>query len=596
MSISLYIALYYNLLLLLVVYIAIQPVRAETVRQPYINNQIFSLALLLIVYVHVTFRPTDYHYFGDTSAYAMAFQKKAFYGTVAIRDRDIGFEYLTYWLSQLVNLKGYWFVLCSLYILPVFFALKKRFKQQYAVALVLFVCSLSFWGYGVNGLRNGIATSLVIFSFLVPNNDIKRIPVWIIACLFHQSVMLPIGCFLLTRLSNNPKHYLYLWGTFFLLMLVARDSFSTLLTNIPWFEQDKRMSEYLNMSYKGMEQMFSNIGFRWDFIIYSLIPIIAGVKYIYTYCYEDKLFIRLFNTKQVFTPVYNRKNLIGNLYQSLLSQTYKNFEWIIVDDGSTDDIDEIIKSYQNEDRILIRFIKQENGGKHRAINNGVLHAKGELFYIVDSDDYLTKDSIERIVFHYQYIKNNDKFAGVCGMKCFPDGSRIGKEVTWKILKDSWINYWIIKNIKGDVAFVFKTSVLRNYLFDDIPGEKFCAESLVLNRIGKNYLMLFFNEKIYIAEYLSDGLSVSSIKNRMNSPNYAMRIYSEMASLDIPYLKKIKAHINYWRFAPCSKLKMKNKIKQIGISSYIIFMPIGYLFHMKDKKNNYIDIRHVGSKR
>lgn len=277
-------------------YIAIQPVRAETVRQPYINNQIFSLALLLIVYVHVTFRPTDYHYFGDTSAYAMAFQKKAFYGTVAIRDRDIGFEYLTYWLSQLVNLKGYWFVLCSLYILPVFFALKKRFKQQYAVALVLFVCSLSFWGYGVNGLRNGIATSLVIFSFLVPNNDIKRIPVWIIACLFHQSVMLPIGCFLLTRLSNNPKHYLYLWGTFFLLMLVARDSFSTLLTNIPWFEQDKRMSEYLNMSYKGMEQMFSNIGFRWDFIIYSLIPIIAGVKYIYTYCYEDKLFIRLFNT------------------------------------------------------------------------------------------------------------------------------------------------------------------------------------------------------------------------------------------------------------------------------------------------------------
>ena len=218
MSISLYIALYYNLLLLLVVYIAIQPVRAETVRQPYINNQIFSLALLLIVYVHVTFRPTDYHYFGDTSAYAMAFQKKAFYGTVAIRDRDIGFEYLTYWLSQLVNLKGYWFVLCSLYILPVFFALKKRFKQQYAVALVLFVCSLSFWGYGVNGLRNGIATSLVIFSFLVPNNDIKRIPVWIIACLFHQSVMLPIGCFLLTRLSNNPKHYLYLWGTLFMFM------------------------------------------------------------------------------------------------------------------------------------------------------------------------------------------------------------------------------------------------------------------------------------------------------------------------------------------------------------------------------------------
>ena len=76
--------------------------------------------------------------------------------------------------------------------------------------------------------------------------------------------------------------------------------------------------------------------------------------------------------------------------------------------------------------------------------------------------------------------------------------------------------------------------------------------LVLNRIGKKLpYVIFLMKKIYIAEYLSDGLSVSSIKNRMNSPNYAMRIYSEMASLDIPYLKKIKAHINYWRF--CSLL-------------------------------------------
>ena len=84
--------------------------------------------------------------------------------------------------------------------------------------------------------------------------------------------------------------------------------------------------------------------------------------------------------------------------------------------------------------------------------------KENYFYIVDSDDYLTKDSIERIVFHYQYIKNNDKFAGVCGMKCFPDGSRIGKEVTWKILKDSWINYWIIKKYKRGCCVCFlKTS-------------------------------------------------------------------------------------------------------------------------------------------
>ena len=85
------------------------------------------------------------------------------------------------------------------------------------------------------------------------------------------------------------------------------------------------------------------------------------------------------------------------------------------------------------------------------------------------------------------------------MKCFPDGSRIGKEVTWKILKDSWINYWIIKNIKGDVAFVFKTSVLRNYLFDDIPGEKFCAESLVLKPYWKKITLCYFLIKKYTSQ-------------------------------------------------------------------------------------------------
>ena len=296
MNPSLYIALYYNLLLLLVVCVAVQPARSQTVARPYVDNRTLCLVLLLIVFVHFVFRAIDYRYFGDTAAYAARFQKYARYGVSETLGKDPVFGYLTYLLSQFVSLKVYWFVMCSLYMLPVYYALKKQFKQQYAVALMLFVCSFSFWGYGVNGIRNGIATSLVIFSFLMPKDDIKRIPVWIIACLFHKSVLLPVCCFLLTRFSNKPKHYLCVWGLFFLLMLVAHDTFSNLLMSIPIFEQDERMATYMNMSTEDTEGMFSHTGFRWDFFIYSLIPIVAGVKYIYSLSYKDTLYIRLFNT------------------------------------------------------------------------------------------------------------------------------------------------------------------------------------------------------------------------------------------------------------------------------------------------------------
>ena len=97
----------------------------------------------------------------------------------------------------------------------------------------------------------------------------------------------------------------------------------------------------------------------------------------------------------IFTPTYNRAYIIGKLYGSLLEQTDRNFEWLIVDDGSTDNTRELIGSFIREDRISIRYFRQENGGKHRAINRGVREAAGELFFIVDSDDQLTPEAVAR---------------------------------------------------------------------------------------------------------------------------------------------------------------------------------------------------------
>ena len=100
----------------------------------------------------------------------------------------------------------------------------------------------------------------------------------------------------------------------------------------------------------------------------------------------------------VFTPTYNRGYIIDNLFQSLKRQSYTDFEWIVIDDGSDDDTENMFQKFQSVDNgFPIIYKKVNNGGKHRAINTGLNLAKGELFFIVDSDDYLTDSALERIV-------------------------------------------------------------------------------------------------------------------------------------------------------------------------------------------------------
>ena len=117
----------------------------------------------------------------------------------------------------------------------------------------------------------------------------------------------------------------------------------------------------------------------------------------------------------VFTPTYNRGYAIEKLYRSLQRQSFKDFEWLIVDDGSTDNSEELIKNWICEENDFpIRYYKQENGGKCRAINRGLDLACGKLFFTVDSDDYLTDNALERINYWENTIANQPGFCGVAG--------------------------------------------------------------------------------------------------------------------------------------------------------------------------------------
>lgn len=284
----------------------------------------------------------------------------------------------------------------------------------------------------------------------------------------------------------------------------------------------------------------------------------------------------------VFTPTYNRGYVIENLYRSLCSQTLFDFEWLIVDDGSIDATEDIIKDFIAENKITIRYFKQKNVGKHIAINKGVKEARGDLFFIVDSDDFLVETTIERLNFYYNQIKDDVTFAGVSGNRITFDGNRIGGDVGYDVIDCSPLDLRFKYHIKGDMAEAFKTRVLREYPFPVFANEKFCPEAMVWNRLSSKYCLRYFNEGIYRCEYLPDGLTAKIVQLRMQSPLASMLYYSELYHMSIPFLQKLKAAINFWRFSFCSKESFTYKIKQIGFVSLFIY-PLGLLFHLKDSK-------------
>lgn len=292
----------------------------------------------------------------------------------------------------------------------------------------------------------------------------------------------------------------------------------------------------------------------------------------------------------VFTPAYNRAHLLPRLYDSLCKQTFKDFEWVVVDDGSTDGTAELFHLNENVNdnenpsifpsfnSFKVRYYYQENGGKHRAINRGVQEAKGELFFIADSDDMLPPDALEIVARQYEGIKDDKSYAGVCGLDATFDGKIIGSGLPFGVIDDTSI---VIRNkygVTGDMKEVFRTDVLKEFPFPEIEGERFCPEVLLWNRIATKYKLRYFNQIVYLAEYQDDGISAGIVKARMTSPIASMMTYQEMTQyIDVPLKEKVKAAINYWRFRFCSDAKEKPALKWW----YHWTMPLGWGMHLRD---------------
>lgn len=222
----------------------------------------------------------------------------------------------------------------------------------------------------------------------------------------------------------------------------------------------------------------------------------------------------------VFTSTYNRGYKLPKLYKSLLNQTSKDFEWVVINDGSTDNTNELFKEWIKTDiGFSIRYEEVPNGGKHRAINRAVNMSGSEGFFIVDSDDYLLEDAIEKANAWFSEIENDESFAGVSGLKGQSKDEPIGGFGNYSSEYIDCNNLQRhLYNLLDDKAEIYKRSILRKYPFPEFEGENFLAESVVWDHIAREgYKLRWHNEVIYIAEYLEDGLSASSDRKFMDNP-------------------------------------------------------------------------------
>lgn len=285
----------------------------------------------------------------------------------------------------------------------------------------------------------------------------------------------------------------------------------------------------------------------------------------------------------VFTPTYNRAKLLPRLFESLCAQTCTDLEWLIVDDGSTDNTEEVVGNFikDHKQSFPIQYIRKENGGKHSAINLGAKEAKGELFLIADSDDKLPGNAIADIAKVYETIKGDSSYAGVCGLDEDFNGKIIGNGLPQDIIDASSLDIRYRFGVTGDLKEVFRTKVMREFTFPETKGERFCPEALVWNRIAGKYKLRFFNKAVYSVEYQQGGLTANIVRIRMNSPMASMMTYAEMTEYpSVPLMQKMRAATNYWRFRFCATDK-KAPMPQLA-AKWFWTKPIGWLMHKKDK--------------
>lgn len=285
----------------------------------------------------------------------------------------------------------------------------------------------------------------------------------------------------------------------------------------------------------------------------------------------------------IITPTYNRGNLLNKVYDSLLKQTNKNFIWLVIDDGSSDDTRNVIDKFINDSKINIQYIYKQNGGKHTALNVAFKNLNTELATILDSDDVLTNDAVETIDSYNVKYKNDNTLCGFCFLKGYSNNKSVTSYPDDEN-KANYNDYIINSGISGDKCEVFKSSMLEKYSFDEFKDEKFLAEGYLWSQISEKHDMVFINKIIYICEYLEDGLTKSGRTLRLKNPLGGKRHAEEYLNKKYNIKVRFKNALLYIVYAKQSKTKIEfKKARILLIIAYVPALLLKFYWNKKYMK-------------
>jgi glycosyltransferase involved in cell wall biosynthesis len=281
----------------------------------------------------------------------------------------------------------------------------------------------------------------------------------------------------------------------------------------------------------------------------------------------------------VFTPTFNRAHLLPRLYESLCSQTNKDFIWLVIDDGSNDVTEEFMKEWQAENKIQIQYKYKENGGMHTGHNLAYATIQTELNVCIDSDDWMPKDAIDLILNRWNSLKDKSNIAGIIGLDADKEGKIIGKKIPDPLFKGNLNALYQKHKVTGDKKLVLRTDVVRKYPpYPEYEGEKLVPLGLLYLMIEKDFDYIYANEVYCIVEYQEDGSSNSILKQYKQSPRgfaYARITQKKHSNSVILDLKNSMHLVSSAFFAKDFSLLVKGT----KVYQNILMIPFGLLLHI-----------------
>lgn len=287
----------------------------------------------------------------------------------------------------------------------------------------------------------------------------------------------------------------------------------------------------------------------------------------------------------VLTPTYNRAYILPKLYASLCKQSYTNFEWLIIDDGSNDNTKELVEAWQNKNNSFsIVYKKKENGGKPRAINYGMNFTKGKFVFLVDSDDWLHSDALEKMFKWCEEIESDPTIIGVGAARGYPNGEYM-KGRPPKVNELGYVDATNLERSKydldADMCEAYKTEVFKKFPMAEWKGEKFAPEQIAINEIAlAGYKVRWHSDIIYVCDYLEDGLTKGSgLLEKRNPMGYAMMYNHKLLYPELTVKQKYNAtcqHIALSIYGKHPKYIFKSKCWKYTIGA----VPIGCVLSIR----------------